>query len=335
MTSGTRKPSPPASDATAVGSGAALPSSYGGEGWRPRLGTHAEEMAAGGIWGPCAVGSEWGRLRAVMLRFPGEELRAVASPQALLMLEAVDLDRLQAQARQVADFYASRGVAVTWVEALSPPPPNLIFQRDLFFMTPQGAIVARMAGAARAGEEKFTARALAAAAVPILATVRGDGVFEGADALWLDPRTVVVGVGFRTNASGRDQVARVLAEQDVEVVSVALPPDTQHLLGAVNRVDADLAVARPECLTDELRAVFERRGVELLIAPPSRPGHRNRGVNFVTLGPRSVVMPAGFDATRALLQGRGVACAELEVSEYLKAAGGPGCFTGILWREAG
>jgi len=42
--------------------------------------------------------------------------------------------------------------------------------------------------------------------------VRGKGVFEGADAMWINSDTVVLGIGLRTNDEGAVQVASLLHE---------------------------------------------------------------------------------------------------------------------------
>ena len=45
-------------------------------------------------------------------------------------------------------------------------------------------------------------------------------------------------------------------------------------------------------------------------------------------------MPAACPRTQQLLEAHGVACVTVEISELAKAAGGMGCLTGILKREA-
>ena len=60
---------------------------------------------------------------------------------------------------------------------------------------------------------------------------------------------------------------------------------------------------------------------------------RGRALNFVTVAPREIVMPAHNPRTRARLEAEGVRCHELVVDEYLRAEGGLGCLTGVLSRE--
>lgn len=66
------------------------------------------------------------------------------------------------------------GVQVDYMQPGELAKPNLYFARDHFFMTPQD-VMSRMGSAARAGEERCSAAALAALGVPILMTVHGSG----------------------------------------------------------------------------------------------------------------------------------------------------------------
>ena len=82
-----------------------------------------------------------------------------------------------------------------------------MFCADLLVMTPQGAILARPASTVRAGEERQVARKLAALGIPILATLTGNACFEGADLMWLDEKTAIIGRGLRTNDAAIAQIA--------------------------------------------------------------------------------------------------------------------------------
>jgi len=60
---------------------------------------------------------------------------------------------------------------------------------------------------------------------------------------------------------------------------------------------------------------------------------RLRTMNFVAVGPSEILMPAGCPGIRVRFQAEGVDAHEVEVGEYLKAAGGLACLTGILARD--
>ncbi|MGW1146190.1 dimethylarginine dimethylaminohydrolase family protein [Streptomyces sp. NPDC002454] len=308
------------------------PSTLGGRGWVPRGYDHRAEVTAGRIWSRCGYRSEVAPLRAVSLARPPESFAAVTDPQAHLMDAAVDLGRLRAQTDALVATYRAHGVTVRLAEPPAHCPPNAVFQRDLFLVTPEGAVLGRTASAQRAGEERYAAVALAGAGIPILHTVRGGATFEGADALWVDDRTLLVGSGFRTNGAGVHAVREVLREQGAEVVPVPLGPGVQHLLGAFVPVDHRRALVYAPAAGDRLGEVLRARGYEVLEFGPDEEVVQRRSLNLVTLAPGRVLMPAGCPHTRRRLEAAGIEVAEAEVDEYVKAAGALGCLTGILHR---
>ena len=305
---------------------------YGGEGWSPRTASLRREI--GGVWGACGVGVEWSPLKAVLLHRPGPELEEVADPDVAQMLAPLDASRARRQHDALAQAYRDDGVAAHYVEPAGTPPPNLVFVADLIFMTPEGAIVARPASTVRAGEERFVARRLADLGVPILRSVRGRGTFEGADALWIDPQTALVATGMRTNAEGATQVASLLREMGVEVIQVGLPYGAMHLMGTLRFADRDLAIAWPGRVPYAVVGALRARGYTVLFIPDAGEAVQGMSLNFVTLGPRRIVMAAGNPITQAFYEDADITCQVVEVDEILKAAGGIGCATGILERES-
>lgn len=304
------------------------PSTFGGPGFRPRAGTHDSDL--GRHWADCGVSNDGEALRAVLLHTPGEELRYAAPPDAWLMLERPDLDTISRQADDIATFYERRGVAVHRHTPTQPTPPNTLFMRDLFTMTPHGAVLSRMGSEQRAGEERQVAATLAGCGIPLVAAPLGAACLEGADALWLDRETLLVGLNRRTNAGGLETLARVLP--GVNIAAVPLPALTQHLLGVLNFLGPGHAAVwigrTPPVLIQSLSA----QGVKILALPDGPELSAGRAMNWVCLGPGEVVMPAGCPDTRQRLIAAGIGVHELEVSEYRKAGGALGCLTGILAR---
>lgn len=309
-----------------------LPPAYGGPGWNARGTTSAEEL--GSIWAECGVDSEWLPLRSVLLHRPGGELEAVAGDsKASLMLDELDPELMGEEHDALARAYRSRGVDVSYIEPPGLPPPNQLFAADLFVMTPEGAILGRPASAVRAGEERWAARALAELGIPILRSVRGEGTFEGADLLWLSPDTALVAQGLRTNAHGAAQVQATLRELGVRAVTTQLPPGTMHLMGQLRIVDRELAIGWPGRLPGTAVDALESHGLRVAFLPDEEEARRGFALNFVTLGPREILMPAGNPVAQAFYEELGVVCRTVEVGEVGKAAGSIGCLTGVLARE--
>lgn len=306
------------------------PSTFGGPGFRARTRDHAEDL--GTAWAACGTNNEYGALKMVLIMQPGRELTYPDPADRWLMIDKPDVDALKKEFEALVVAYSRAHVSVQVHTPSAKPPPNNIFTRDLFFMTPEGAILARPGSEQRAGEERFCAEALAGRGIPILRMLRGTQTFEGADAVWLTPTLVAIGVGKRTNEAGAAVVAGVLAEMGVQSRIIPVPDGAQHLLGVVNVLDRDLAVVDADRTPPELRAVLAEAEVRALDLEPSVELRVRRGMNFVTLGPRSVLMPTGCPEIRRRLEAEGVTVKETEMKQYLKAGGGMGCATGILRR---
>jgi arginine deiminase len=284
------------------------------------------------VWGNWGIDSEWRPLEAVLLHRPGEEIEGQVDADAVLMLGQLNPAAMRAEHQAIEAAFREAGVEVHSLEPPGPVPPNTMFCRDLFFMTPEGAILARPASVVRAGEERLMAQRLAALGVPILLSVHGEGVFEGADALWVDRETALLSTGLRTNEAGAAQVESVLRRMGVDVVRVGLPYGAMHLLGTLNFAGPDLAVAWPTRVPHAAVETLRTKGYRVVFLPDEEEATAGMALNFVALGPYRVLMPAGCPRTRAFYKTAGITCHEVEIGELRRAAGAIGCLTGILRR---
>jgi N-dimethylarginine dimethylaminohydrolase len=306
---------------------------HGGDGWAPREGTLDGDL--GTIWADCGVKSECGVLRAVLMHRPGPEIEAVTDARAALWFDLLDPALARAQHDALADLYRDHGVTVHSIDDVPLDKPNAYFCRDLFAMTPTGAIISRTASRSRAGEERYAAAALARAGVPIVHTVHGEGTFEGADVVVVNEDLVFVGQGMRTNRSGAEQVADVFRRVGIpQVEIVQIPYGCGHIDGTINIVDRDLAVVYPTQLSYVVYETLKRHGYRFLDLPDAGEAQLGMAINMVPLAPGVVVLPAGNPITRAALENAGVQCIDVEIEELQKGAGAVHCMTGVVKRDA-
>ncbi|RIK43710.1 MAG: amidinotransferase [Chloroflexi bacterium] len=309
-----------------------LTAAYGGSKWSPRTTSMREDMPL--YWGRWGSSSECGRLHAVLLRRPGDELDNITDFDAVQMRADLNpaLARLQHDA--MADAYEANGVRVHYVEDGKLDKPNSFFIRDLMLMTPEGAIITRPASTIRAGEERLVASALGQLGVPILMSVHGRGTFEGADVMWVDRNLCFLAEGLRTNREGADQVERMLREIGVaEVVRVQLPWGAMHLDGLLNFLDRDLAVVWPRRTPFPVVRTLLERDFRIIEVEDEREAHEQLPMNFVALAPGKILMPSGSVRMKERYQAAGVECVEVDISELIKGGGGIHCMTGFLYRE--
>ena len=283
--------------------------------------------------------SEYAALTAVLLYRPTIAIAAHPDPLAVQQLRPIDHGELTAQLDSLTGIFQSCGIAVTLIDPPDDPADcsnyNMMFCRDLFFMTPAGAILASMANDTRRGEVNHAARTLKAAGIPVIHTINGTGRFEGADALWINKTLVAVGIGNRTNGEAFTQIAAVLASQGVTAVPLpSVQKKTQHLLGSLQIVAEDLALVRGEIISPETVTFLQKHGFELVTIPENPEITDSQALNIVTLAPRTLIMTAGCPETKKVYENAGInVAAELPISQLINGAGGLACTTGILARN--
>lgn len=288
---------------------------------------------------PYGCNSEHQRLASVLLYQPGPEIGNHPDPPSIHQLGPIDHGGLVREFHNLIQTYEGLGITVVQID---PTPlgenrsyrDNMMYCRDLLFMTPGGAVVSSMANQGRREEVSYAKRTLTRNGIPILWTVSGSGRFEGADALWVSDRQVVIGIGGRTNRDGFEQVKTVL--EGLGVACVALPShqtSTQHLLGTVQIVDRNLALVRHTIVHEDVLDFLQRQGFHVVAVPESLEVRTRQAMNIVTVAPRTVIMAAGCPETRSLFQEAGLTiAAELDITQLLQGAGGLACATGILSR---
>lgn len=266
------------------------------------------------------VNSEVERLERVLLWWPPDSLRQIEDAGAWLMRRVPDLELMRQQCLALKATYESLGVEVVLVRREAPP--NAVFARDAFTMSPQGAWMAHMAYPQRRPEQPHVAEVLHDLGVPRRGPPRG--TFEGADALWVTPQDVLVGVGNRTTA------LEELSAWAPRVHPIPVPDGVQHLLGVITFFDRKRAMVRTRRVpTDTL----VKLGVDIVAVDETDEVLNGRGMNFVAVAPSVVVIPANCPDLEGRLRKHGVEAHAVEVSEYLAADGGVACATGILARR--
>jgi N-dimethylarginine dimethylaminohydrolase len=225
-----------------------------------------------------------------------------------------------------------------------PPGPgttlDAIYARDASVACAEGLVLCAMGKAARAAEPSSQARAFESAhglRVPILGRVEPPGCIEGGDVVWLGPRTLAVGIGYRSNADGAAQLRRLLGSSIDELIEVPLPHwrgpgDVLHLMSLLSPVDRDLAVVYSPLMTVPFRQRLTALGIAFVEVPEEE--FDTMGVNVLALAPRRCVMLAGNPKTRRALEQAGAAVIDYDGSEIsVKGCGGPTCLTRPLVRE--
>ena len=303
-----------------------------GERWLPLETKLTDDMLE--YWGgDFGVSSECTRLRSVILHRPGAEVENF-DYRAARFRAPLDAERCRTQHDSLADYYRSHGIAVHYTPGTRPDRPNSIFCRDKLFMTPEGAIIGRLGISARRGEERYMAEALARLGVPIVKTIAGDGLFEGANAMWVDRHSCILSISARANRSGYEQVEAELRRQGVtDIIPMAIPYGHAHIDGLLNFPSEDQVVLHPAQVPYEVVDRLKKKGYEILEAPSFTEVEYGMGVNFVAIEPGHVVTSCLAPRTVDLMRRRGITVDVLDLSEINIGLGSVHCMTGFLKRD--
>ena len=315
-------------------SGKTLPDikSISGERWFPLNTTIEDDMIPywGGDWG-CS--SEVNRLRAVLLYRPGKEVDNFDYDEVRFRAP-VNPEKFRAQHDALADYYLSQGVKVYYVENGRVDRPNSVFCRDKLFMTPEGAIVTRLSMPARRGEERYIAEALAKLGVPIVKTIAGDGIFEGANAMWVDRHTVILSLSVRANRSGYEQMVSELKRQGVtDIITMQIPYGHAHIDGLLNFASNELVFIHAMQVPYEVVDALKRKGYKILETPSLTETKYGYATNFVAIEPGHIVSGNMAPRSVELLEKNDIKVDVLDLSELNKGRGSVHCMTAFLKRD--
>ena len=240
-----------------------------------------------------------------------------------------------AEHEALCELLAQAGAEVV-VARGEPMNPDAIYAYDPLLVGAEGAVLLRPGKPGRLGEPNALVADLERAGVPIAARVEPPGTVEGGDTVWLDERTLLVGRGYRTNASGVAQLAA--AFPGVDVVSFDLPhwngkAEVMHLMSLISPLDDDLALVYPRLAPVRLLELLVERGISTVEVPDVE--FETMGPNVLALAPRRALALEGNDETRRRMERAGVDVVVYRGEEISrKGDGGPTCLTRPLLRRA-
>ena len=212
-----------------------------------------------------------------------------------------------------------------------------IYTHDPCLISNSGVVLCSMGKILRKKEPEMISKYFKSLNIPIIGKISPPGKLEGGDIVWIDNRTVAVGVGYRSNLEGIAQLKEILSGDVDEIIPVHLPhwtgpSDCLHLMSNISPIDRDLFLVYSKLLPVSFREYLLDRGIKLLEVPDDE--YESMGCNVLAIAPKKVIMIEGNDITKNLLEKEGVDVSTypgLEIS--YKGAGGPTCLTRPFLRE--
>jgi len=213
--------------------------------------------------------------------------------------------------------------------------PDAIYVYDPVLVGTDGAVLLRPGKEGRRGEPGALRSELESAGVPVAAEIAAPALVEGGDTVWLDERTLLVGIGYRTNGAALDALRAAFG--GVDVVAFDLPHwngagEVMHLMSFISPLDRDLALVYPRIAPVRLIELLAERGIEVVEVPDEE--FDSQGSNVLALGPRRALALDGNPETRQRMEHAGVDVVVYRGDEISKKGdGGPTCLTRPLLRS--
>jgi N-dimethylarginine dimethylaminohydrolase len=172
--------------------------------------------------------------------------------------------------------------------------------------------------------------------ITTLGAITAPGTTEAGDIVWLDPRTLLIGHGYRTNSAGIEQMRRLLAPKGVEVLSAPLPhgPGPSaclHLMSLISLLDEHTAVVDLPWLAVETVELLKSHGFTLIeIVYEERD---TLACNVLALGNKRLLAIEENQKTNDRLRRAGFEVRTFPGAELcINGSGGPTCLTRPLLR---
>ena len=283
--------------------------------------------------------NNWGPLKKVAVRTPESafvsQARIDTEWKGLNFHAAPDFEEARREYQAVLASLRNAGADVINLPAGDGLTLDSLYTHDALIVTPKGLVLPHMGKPARRGEPAANAAQLRSLGFPIAGEIVPPGKIEGGDLVWLDNRTLLAGIGYRTNLEGAEQL-QAICGKDVEVMCFDMPhykgrSDVFHLMSVLSPLDRDLAVVYLPLMPVRLVELLEARGIGFVEVPVEE--FDSMGCNVLALGPRHAMMVAGNPETERRMRAQSVRVEVIKADEICrKGEGGPTCMTRPLVR---
>ncbi|HYM79530.1 MAG TPA: arginine deiminase family protein [Candidatus Dormibacteraeota bacterium] len=213
---------------------------------------------------------------------------------------------------------------------------DAVYAHDASLATDFGLILMRPGKANRVVEGGHHGRFGVQMGVPTFAEIQAPGTTEAGDIVWLDAKTLLVGHGYRTNASGISQMRAILQPHGIDVISAPLPygPGPSaclHLMSLISLLDARTALVDLPWLAVETVELLKSRGFALIEIDYSE--RDTLACNVLALGEKRLIAIDENHKTNARLRAAGFDVRTFPGSEIcINGSGGPTCLTRPILR---
>ncbi|MGC1646361.1 MAG: arginine deiminase family protein [Candidatus Sulfotelmatobacter sp.] len=249
---------------------------------------------------------------------------------------APDFATAQAQHETLCRELTEAGAEILELAAAPELSLDAAYAHDASLATDFGVIVMRPGKPNRVFEGQHQGAYCQRFGIPRFAEIIAPGTTEAGDILWLGPRTLLVGHGYRTNAAGIAQLRDLLAPKGVTVLSAPLPygPGPSaclHLMSLISLLDEQTALVDLPWLAVETVELLKSRGYRFIQIDDSE--RDTLACNVLALGGKRLLAIDENQKTNDRLRRAGFDVRTFPGSELcINGSGGPTCLTRPLLR---
>lgn len=215
-----------------------------------------------------------------------------------------------------------------------------IFTHDPSLVLDDGAIILNMSKKLRQKETKAHKILYNSLNIPIVGRIVNKGTVEAGDCLWINNKTLLVGLSNRTNILGFNQLYNIVKKFNIKLIPIKLPIKNNtnscfHLMSLISMLDKNLAIVSGKHLTPDLKIELNKNNIDLIIIPEDEYiNSKTLAVNILALSPRNLIALNGYPKTVDLLIKYGCKVNLFSGKELcIKAEGGPTCLTRPILRN--
>ncbi len=281
-----------------------------------------------------------GRLRRVLVCSPhvaGWSQPGTADRwQELGFLHAPDFATAQAQHDGLCRQLEAAGAQVLHLPPAEDHSLDAVYTHDPSLATDHGLIGLHPGKANRIPEAQRHIEFCRSLGIPDCGRIHPPGKTEAGDMVWLDPTTLLIGQGYRTNPAGIAQMRALLQPRGVKVISAPLPHGAGasaclHLMSLMSLLDEQTALVDLPWLAVETVELLQCRGYRLVEMEYSERG--TLACNVLSLGDKRLLALEENQKTNQKMRQAGFEVRTFPGSELcVTGGGGPTCLTRPLLR---
>ena len=280
-------------------------------------------------------------LKTVLLKDPKAAFKSQKTIdlqwQNLNFIEKPDYKKSIIQYGKFVDILNDNHVEVLFIPEDEKTSLDSIYTHDPMFMTPNGAVIGNMGKKQRKPETIMMKSYLDEMGIPIFGEIDNGGTLEGGDAIWINDKTVAVGLTYRTNNEGINQLRKILSTISVELICVDLPHwngpvDVLHLMSLISPLKEDLFLIYEKLLPVGFLKFLNKIAIKTISIADE--DYDSLGCNVLPLSTAKCLITNGNDKTSKIIEEKGIEVIEFQASEICyKGSGGPTCLTRPIYRK--